>query len=62
MPRDTSVCIFFKPPIADALKTRMIPQLGSHGAAALAKAFFRDTWDAVASLERAVRSSRVSAH
>lgn len=54
MPRDTSVCIFFKRPIAGAVKTRLIPQVGSHGAAALAKAFFRDTWDAVASLEWAI--------
>ena len=54
MPRDTSVCIFFKPPIAGAVKTRLIPQVGSNGAAALAKAFFRDTWDAVASLEWAI--------
>jgi len=43
MPRDTSVCVFLKPPIAGAVKTRLIPQVGSHGTAALAKAFFRET-------------------
>lgn len=54
MRRDTSVCVFFKPPIVGTVKTRLIPTVGSNRATALAEAFFRDTWSTVESLDWAV--------
>lgn len=54
MTADTSVCVFFKPPSAGQVKTRLIPAVGAEGAAALAQAFFRDTWRCVESLKWAV--------
>lgn len=44
------VCVFAKVPTAGTVKTRLIPVLGSHGAAALATAFLQDTLKAVCSL------------
>lgn len=41
------ICVFAKPPRPGHAKTRLIPELGEAGAAALAEAFFRDTWAAV---------------
>ncbi len=54
MPEDTRICVFFKPPIAGQVKTRLIPAVGTEGAAALAEAFFRDTWKSVQALGWAV--------
>ncbi len=54
MQRDTSVCVFFKPPVPGKVKTRLIPAVGAEGASELAVAFFRDTWDCVQSLDWAV--------
>jgi uncharacterized protein len=51
---DTSICVFFKPPRPGEVKTRLIPAVGAEGAAALAQAFFRDTWRCVESLNWAV--------
>lgn len=50
MGQDTEVCVFLKPPLAGRVKTRLIPTVGPEGAAALAEAFFRDTWNCVESL------------
>jgi uncharacterized protein len=52
--KDTCICVFVKPPLAGRVKTRLIPAVGAEGAAALAEAFFRDTWDCVTSLNWAV--------
>jgi rSAM/selenodomain-associated transferase 1 len=42
---DRVVCLVFaKPPGEGASKTRLAPLLGAEGAAALARAFLRDTW------------------
>ena len=54
MGKDTCICVFVKPPLAGRVKTRLIPAVGAEGAAALAEAFFRDTWDCVKSLSWAV--------
>ncbi len=54
MREDTCVCVFLKPPLVGKVKTRLIPTVGSAGAAALAEAFFRDTWNCVESLSWAV--------
>ena len=54
MGQDTCVCVFLKPPIAGKVKTRLIPTVGADGAAALAEAFFRDTWNCVEALSWAV--------
>lgn len=40
-----TLCIFAKPPVAGKAKTRLVPALGTEGAARLAEAFLRDTWD-----------------
>jgi uncharacterized protein len=50
MERDTCVCVFLKPPLPGRVKTRLIPTVGAESAAALAEAFFHDTWDFVESL------------
>ncbi len=44
------ICVFAKPPQAGKVKTRLMPILGSDGAAALAEAFLQDTCEAVSSL------------
>jgi hypothetical protein len=54
MREDTRICVFFKPPIAGQVKTRLISAVGAEGAAALAGSFFRDTWNSVESLSWAV--------
>lgn len=54
MAEDTWICVFFKPPIAGQVKARLIPAVGAEGAAALAEAFFRDTWNSVEALSWAV--------
>lgn len=54
MTPDTSICVFFKPPRAGKVKTRLIPAVGVDGATSLAEAFFRDTWNCVDSLSWAV--------
>jgi len=41
------VCVFAKAPEPGKVKTRLINALGSEGAARLAAAMFRDTWDMV---------------
>ena len=40
----TVVCVFAKPPLEGQAKTRLASQLGAPAAAALARAFFDDTW------------------
>ena len=54
MAPDTSICVFFKPPRAGEVKTRLIPAAGPGGAASLAEAFFRDTWNCVETLSWAI--------
>ncbi len=54
MGEDTCICVFLKPPIPGKVKTRLIPVVAAEGAAALAEAFFRDTWSCVESLSWAV--------
>lgn len=54
MKPDTCICVFVKPPVAGKVKTRLIPIVGADGAAALAEAFFRDTWNCVESLSWAL--------
>jgi uncharacterized protein len=54
MKPDTCICVFVKPPVAGKVKTRLIPIVGANGAAALAEAFFRDTWNGVESLSWAL--------
>lgn len=54
MGEDTCICVFLKPPLAGKVKTRLIPAIGAEGAAALAEAFFHDTWNCVKSLNWAV--------
>ncbi len=44
------ICVFAKPPVAGRVKTRLIPRLGSGGAAELAAAFLQDTWASVSAL------------
>ena len=50
MDRPCCICVFAKPPEPGNAKTRLVPAVGAHGAAALAEAFLRDTWMTVASL------------
>lgn len=50
MTPDTSLCVFYKRPRAGEVKTRLIPEVGARGAARLAEAFFRDTWNCVATM------------
>jgi uncharacterized protein len=54
MTSDTCICVFVKPPEPGKVKTRLIPMFGAEGAAALAEAFFRDTWDCLESLDWAL--------
>jgi len=44
------ICVFAKLPVAGQVKTRLIPQLGSDGAADLALALLEDTWTSLAAL------------
>lgn len=44
------VCVFAKPPVVGAAKTRLAPEIGADGAARLARAFFEDTWATVRAL------------
>ena len=41
------ICVFAKPPAPGRVKTRLVPLLGSSGAAELAMAFLQDTWTAL---------------
>lgn len=49
-----AVCVFAKPPRAGHAKTRLAAGLGGDVAARLARAFLRDTWSLVRSLDWAV--------
>jgi uncharacterized protein len=48
-----AVCIFAKPPVAGAVKTRLIPAVGAEQAADLAEAFLQDTLAVVQKFGRA---------
>ncbi|HEY6006575.1 MAG TPA: TIGR04282 family arsenosugar biosynthesis glycosyltransferase [Anaeromyxobacter sp.] len=50
MHRAATVCVFAKPPRPGQAKTRLAAALGDERAAALARAFFEDTWSAVTSI------------
>ncbi len=50
MGREVTVCVFAKPPRAGGVKTRLASALGDEQAAALAGAFFEDTWAAAGAL------------
>lgn len=55
------VCVFAKPPVAGEVKTRLAAKLGAPRAAALARAFFDDTWarlSAVPSVRVVLASTR----
>jgi rSAM/selenodomain-associated transferase 1 len=59
------VAVFAKPPRPGEVKTRLVPALGEVGAAALARAFFLDTWASVSALEWAdavLATTDVDAH
>ncbi|MGH9689998.1 MAG: TIGR04283 family arsenosugar biosynthesis glycosyltransferase [Candidatus Acidiferrales bacterium] len=47
MDRQGCICVFAKPPEPGIAKTRLVPAVGTKGAAALAKAFLQDIWAAV---------------
>jgi rSAM/selenodomain-associated transferase 1 len=47
---EATVCVFAKPPRPGLVKTRLAAALGAGRAAALARAFFDDTWSAASSL------------
>ncbi len=44
------ICVFAKLPVPGRVKTRLVPSLGSRGAAELAKVFLQDTWASVSAL------------
>lgn len=44
------ICVFAKPPAPGRVKTRLVPLLGSRGAAELATAFLQDSWTAITAL------------
>ncbi len=50
MRHEATVCVFAKPPRAGLVKTRLAAAVGEARAAALARAFFEDTWSAACSL------------
>ncbi len=50
MRREATVCVFAKPPRPGLVKTRLAAAVGDAQAAALARAFFEDTWAAASSL------------
>jgi uncharacterized protein len=47
---EATLCVFAKPPQAGHVKTRLAAAIGGERAAALARAFFEDTWSAATSL------------
>ncbi len=47
---DATLCVFAKPPRPGQVKTRLAAAIGEAQAAALARAFFVDTWSAATSL------------
>jgi rSAM/selenodomain-associated transferase 1 len=47
---EATVCVFAKPPRPGLVKTRLAAAVGNAHAAALARAFFEDTWSAASSL------------
>lgn len=49
-----TVCVFANPPVPGAAKTRLIPAVGAHGAAALARAMLLDTLAMARSLDDAL--------
>ncbi|MGH9711823.1 MAG: TIGR04283 family arsenosugar biosynthesis glycosyltransferase [Candidatus Acidiferrales bacterium] len=44
------ICVFAKPPVPGRVKTRLVPLLGTNGAAELATVFLQDTWAAASAL------------
>jgi rSAM/selenodomain-associated transferase 1 len=50
MRHEATVCVFAKPPRPGLVKTRLAAAVGDAHAAALARAFFEDTWSAATSL------------
>lgn len=50
MRREATLCVFAKPPRPGLVKTRLAATVGEKRAAALARAFFDDTWSAASSL------------
>lgn len=53
MSQRACICVFAKPPVPGQVKTRLIPLLGSTGAAELAAAFLQDTWASLNALRNA---------
>jgi rSAM/selenodomain-associated transferase 1 len=49
--RVTVVCVFARPAVPGATKTRLAGMLGAEGAALLARAFFADTWAMLGGLD-----------
>ena len=56
------VAVFAKPPRPGEVKTRLVPDLGESGAAALARAFFLDTWASVSALNWSEVAQKARAH
>jgi rSAM/selenodomain-associated transferase 1 len=50
MRHEATVCVFAKPPRPGQVKTRLAATVGDTQAAALARAFYEDTWSAATSL------------
>lgn len=50
MRHEATVCVFAKPPRPGLVKTRLAAAVGDTHAAALARAFYEDTWSAATSL------------
>jgi len=50
MRHEATICVFAKPPRPGLVKTRLAAAVGEARAAALARAFFEDTWSASSSL------------
>jgi rSAM/selenodomain-associated transferase 1 len=50
MRHEATVCVFAKPPRPGLVKTRLAATVGDTQAAALARAFYEDTWSAATSL------------
>jgi rSAM/selenodomain-associated transferase 1 len=50
MRHEATICVFAKPPRPGLVKTRLAAAVGEGHAAALAQAFFEDTWSAAKSL------------
>jgi glycosyltransferase A (GT-A) superfamily protein (DUF2064 family) len=55
-----AVCIFAKPPVAGAVKTRLIPVVGAERAAELAEAFLQDTLAVVRKFGRPVVEHQIA--